>query len=223
MNYMFNSIIGDSLTITSACICFISALVLGVFISFIHMKTTKYSKNFIVSLSVMPLIVSMIIIMVNGNLGTSVAIVGAFSLIRFRSIPGNSKEIVSVFLAMSVGLAIGMGQVLFASLGTITIGLVLLLLSMSKFGTEATKFKTLDILIPEDLDYDTVFDKVLTKYTNQFEIIKVKTSNMGSLYELKYKMEMKKDVKEKEFIDKLRVLNGNLKISISKAEMEEML
>ena len=220
---MFNSIIGDSLTFTSASICFLVAIVLGVFIAFIHMKTTKYSKNFIVSLSVLPLIVSMIIIMVNGNLGTSVAIVGAFSLIRFRSIPGNSKEIVSVFLAMSVGLAIGMGQVLFASLGTITIGLVLLLLSISKFGTEETKYKTLDILIPEDLDYDTVFDKVLTKYTNQFEIIKVKTSNMGSLYELKYKIEMKKDVKEKEFIDKLRVLNGNLKISISKAEMEEML
>ena len=220
---MFNSIIGDSLTISSASICFLVALVLGIIISFIHMKTTKYSKNFIVSLSVMPLIVSMIIIMVNGNLGTSVAIVGAFSLIRFRSIPGNSKEIISVFLAMSVGLAVGMGQILFASLGTLVVGLILLLLSISKFGMEETKYKTLDILIPEDLDYDTVFDKVLTKYTNQYEIIKVKTSNMGSLYELKYKMEMKKDVKEKEFIDKLRVLNGNLKISISKAEMEEML
>lgn len=220
---MFNSIIGENLDITSAGICFLVAILLGIFIAFIHMKTTKYSKNFIVSLSVLPLIVSMIIIMVNGNLGTSVAIVGAFSLIRFRSIPGNSKEIVSVFLAMSVGLAVGMGQVLFACLGTLVVGLILLMLSLSKFGLEQTKYKTLDILIPEDLDYDTVFDKVLKKYTNEFEIIKVKTSNMGSLYELKYKIEMKKDVKEKEFIDKLRVLNGNLKISISKAEMEEML
>ena len=220
---MFNSVIGESLDITSLSICVITAIILGIFISFVHMKTTKYSKNFIVSLSILPLIVSMIIIMVNGNLGTSVAIVGAFSLIRFRSIPGNSKEIVSVFLAMSVGLAIGMGQVLFAVLGTFIAELILLILSISKFGTEETKYKTLDILIPEDLDYDTVFDKVLNKYTNQFEIIKVKTSNMGSLYELKYKIEMKKNVKEKEFIDKLRMLNGNLKISISKAEMEEML
>ena len=220
---MFNSIIGDSLDFTSAGICIITAIILGIFIAFIHMKTTKYSKNFIVSLSILPLIVSMIIIMVNGNLGTSVAIVGAFSLIRFRSIPGNSKEILSVFLAMSVGLAIGMGQVVFAALVTLVACLVLLLLSYSKFGTEETKYKTLDILIPEDLDYDTVFDKVLNKYTNQFEIIKVKTSNMGSLYEIKYKIEMKKNTSEKKFIDELRILNGNLKISISKAETEEML
>ncbi|MBQ3474977.1 MAG: DUF4956 domain-containing protein [Bacilli bacterium] len=220
---MFNSIIGDSLTFSSASICIITSIILGIFISFVHMKTTKYNKNFIVSLSVMPLIVSMIIIMVNGNLGTSVAIVGAFSLIRFRSIPGNSKEIISVFLAMSIGLAIGMGQVVFASLVTLVTGLILLLLTYSKFGNEETKYKTLDILIPEDLDYDTVFDKVLKKYTEVFEIIKVKTSNMGSLYELKYKIEMKKNISEKKFIDELRVLNGNLKISISKAETEEML
>lgn len=220
---MFNSVIGDSLTFESAGICILVSIILGIFISFIHMKTTKYNKNFIVSLSVLPLIVSMIIIMVNGNLGTSVAIVGAFSLIRFRSIPGNSKEIISVFLAMSVGLAVGMGQVLFASLVTLVTGLVLLILSYSKFGIEETKYKTLDILIPEDLDYDTVFDKVLKKYTELFEIIKVKTSNMGSLYEIKYKIEMKKNVSEKKFIDELRILNGNLKISISKAETEEML
>ena len=221
---MFNSIIGtEGLTLNNAIVCIIAAITLGIFISFVHMKTTRYSKNFIISLSILPLIVSTVIIMVNGNLGTSVAIASAFSLIRFRSVPGNSKEIVSVFYAMAIGLAIGIGQVLFAALATIVIGSVLLLLSLSKFGNEETKYKMLQILIPEDLEYDTVFDKVLKKYTNNYEMIKVKTSNMGSLYELKYKIEMKKGESEKEFIDRLRVLNGNLKISISKAETEEML
>ena len=221
---MFNSVIESSgLTLYSAGICILVSLVLGLFISFVHMKTTRYTKNFIISLSVLPMISCIIIMMVNGNLGTSVAIAGAFSLVRFRSMPGNSKEIISVFLAMAIGLAIGMGQVLFASLVTFVLGLFILILTFTNFGNEDSKYKILDILIPEDLDYDTVFDKVLNKYTDKYEILRVKTANMGSLYELKYKIEIKDKVSEKEFIDRLRVLNGNLKISISKAETEEML
>ncbi len=221
---MFNSVIeSEGLTLYSISICILVALLLGLFISYIHMKTTRYTKNFIISLAVLPMISCTIIMMVNGNLGTSVAIAGAFSLVRFRSMPGNSKEIISVFLGMAIGLAVGMGQVLFASLVTIVLGLFILILTYTNFGSENTKYKILDIMIPEDLDYDTVFDKVLNKYTDKYEILKVKTANMGSLYELKYKIEIKEKVSEKEFIDRLRVLNGNLKISISKAETEEML
>src|SRR5574344_448166 len=132
---MFNSIINNgSLTITSVLICIISAIILGIIIAFVHMRTSRYSKNFIITLSILPLLVSVVMMMVNGNLGTSVAVLGAFSLIRFRSLPGNSREIASIFWAMGIGLSIGMGQIYFATLITLVVGLILLLFYKTKFG-----------------------------------------------------------------------------------------
>ena len=214
---MFNSVIDSTgLTLTSTLICSVSAII----IALVHMKTSKYSKNFIITLSVLPILVSVVMMMVNGNLGTSVAILGAFSLIRFRSMPGNSKEILSVFFAMAIGLSVGMGQVLFAGLITLIVGLTILLLNYVKFGEANNLEKELDITIPEDLDYDNVFEEIFNKYLKSCELLKIKTTNLGSLYELKYNIILNKNVKIQEFINELRVRNGNLKISIHNKEGE---
>ena len=221
---MFNSVIPSTgLTLASTLICSLSAIILGIIIAFTHMKTSKYTKNFIITLSLLPILVSIVMLMVNGNLGTSVAILGAFSLIRFRSMPGNSKEILSVFFAMAIGLSIGMGQIFFAIFVTILICLILLILNKIKFGENDNSEKVLEITIPEDLDFDNVFNDIFDKYLKKFELLKVKTTNLGSLYELKYNIVLNKDVKMQEFINELRVRNGNLKISIHKDMEGEML
>ena len=221
---MFNSVISsEGLTLTSCLICVISSILLGLIISFIHIKSGKNSKNFIITLTLLPLLVATVMIMVNKNLGTGVAIAGAFSLIRFRSIPGTSREIISVFWAMAVGIAIGMGQIFFATIITLVVGLVMFILNTSKYGENRDNEKILEIQIPEDLEYDTMFNEVFNKFTNNYELIKTKTTNLGSLYELKYMINLKHDVSEKHFIDELRILNGNLKVCLHREDREDLL
>ena len=202
-----------SLTMTKLGICMLVALLLGLIISFIHLKTTKSSKNFTVTLAILPMLVSFVIMMVNGNLGTSVAVLGAFSLIRFRSVPGTSKEIISIFFSMTIGVAIGMGQVVFASIATLAVSLILLLLDKVKFGAQESK--RLIITIPENLDYTNLFDNIYKKYLDKYTLEKSKTTNMGSLFELTYDVTLKPNINEKEFIDEIRCLNGNLKIILT--------
>ena len=211
---MFESILDSSstLSMTSVLLCTISAIVLGIIVSIVHMYCGKNSKNFAITLAILPFLVSTVIIMVNGNLGTSVAVLGAFSLVRFRSIPGNSREIASVFLAMAIGLAIGMGQIVFAVLLTIVTSLVMVILSKTSFGTKKNEERKLKIVIPEDLDFTGVFDDIFSKYMNSQKLEKVKTTNLGSLYELTYTVELKDNINEKEMIDELRCRNGNLNI-----------
>ena len=221
---MFNSVISsEGLSLVSGSICVVSAVILGLLIAFIHMKTSKYSKNFVITLALLPLLVAVVMFMVNGNLGTSIAIVGAFSLVRFRSIAGTSREIASVFWAMAIGLAIGMGQVVFGALVTIIIGLLLVIFDKTNFGDDNSGEKVLQIVIPENLDYETVMDEVFIDYLDKYELLKVKTTNLGSLFELTYNIKLRKDVKELDFINELRVRNGNLKICIHKDNMEEVL
>ena len=221
---MFSSIISsEGLTLVSAGICILCSIMLGFLIAFIHTKGGRYSKNFVITLTILPLLVATVMIMVNGNLGTGVAIAGAFSLVRFRSMQGTSREIMSVFWAMAIGIAVGMGQILFAIMVTVIVSFVLIVLSIIKFGEGNTNYKVLDVLVPENLDYDEIFNEIFMKYTNSYELLKVKTTNLGSLYELRYNVSMKKEMKEKDMIDELRVRNGNLKISLHKEESEEML
>ena len=153
--------------------------------------------------------------LVNGNLGISVAILGAFSLVRFRSIPGNLREIAAIFFAMTIGLIIGTCYIAFGIITTFFIGILLFVLAKTNFGCPKKQERTLKIIIPEDLDYTNVFDDIFKKYTNNIILEKIKTTNMGSLYELTYKIELK-DISEKEFIDELRCKNGNLKIILSR-------
>ena len=180
----------------------------------VYKYTERGSKHFLVSLSILPIVVQTIIMLVNGNLGMSVAIAGAFSLVRFRSIAGTSKEIVAVFLAMVVGVATGMGYVLFASLITILVLLVWIILVKTKIFEESSE-KMLKVTIPENLDYSNVFDDIFEKYLDRNELIEVKTTNMGSLFDLKYKVILKSNIDEKKFIDEIRVRNANLKIILS--------
>ena len=213
---MFNSILQSTLTPITFFVCLGVSLVLGLIVALTHQKTARSSANFTTTLAVLPMLVAMAIMLVNGNLGAGVATVGVFSLVRFRSIAGNSRSILSVFFAMAIGLACGTGYITFAALFTILIALVLFTLKALKFGESAREQK-LKIVVPEDLDYTDLFDDLLKAYTTRFELEKAKTTNMGSLFELTYRISLKSTVNEKEFIDKIRVKNGNLKVALSHA------
>ena len=217
---MFTSIFETTatLSITDALICMIASLALGLIVALTHTLTKKYSKNFIIVLVLLPLLVEVVIMMVNGNLGTSVAILGAFGLIRFRSMPGTSRELLSVFESMAIGLSVGMGHIMFAVAFTIITSITILLLEKTKFGERKQK-QSLKILIPEDLDYTEIFEEIFKNYTTEHEITKVKTTNLGSMYEITYDVIVKEN-KEKELIDALRTRNGNLNITLNHQQKE---
>ena len=202
-------------------ICIFAALILGVISALVHKMTSdKNSQNFIKTLAILPALVTTVIIMVNGNLGTSIAVAGTFTLVRFRSIPGNSKEIMSVFFAMAIGLAVGSGYILYAACFTLIVSLVIILFSKLRFGSIANESKILKIVVPEDLDYAEDFKEVFAKYVKESELIQTKTIDMGSLFELTYKVKEKDGIKEKEFIDEIRERNANLKVVLSHPIME---
>ena len=217
---MFTSILENTsagLSIKNAVLCIGAAIFLGFLISFVYKLSGEYSKNFLISLIILPALVQAVIMMVNGNLGTSVAVLGAFSLIRFRSVPGSSKEICFIFFAMAAGLASGMGQILFAFVMTVFLCGIFVVFSKIPYGNTKKEKKDLKIVIPEDLDYTGVFDDIFKKYTKSVSLEKVKTINLGSMYELKYSVILKDISLEKEFIDQLRCRNGNLTILCAKA------
>lgn len=221
---MFNSIFDSTttgLSITTGLICAAVALVLGIVIAITHMKTSQTTKGFLTTLATLPLLVMAVMIMINGNLGTSIAILGAFSLIRFRSIQGQAKDLLSVFFAMMVGLACGMGHILFAVVITLIAVIAILIFSFTHFLEPNKKQRVLKIVVPEDLDYEEVFDEIFQKYTSHAELTRMKTMNMGSLYKLTYDITMKGGVKEKEFLDEIRIKNCNLKVLLSHPCMEE--
>lgn len=204
-----------NINIEAILIAALVSLVLGVFIALAHKFTSTCNKNFLVTLSLLPLLVQSVIILVNGNLGMGLIVAGTFSLVRFRSVAGTSKEILSVFFAMTIGLATGMGYVFYAMLLTIIGIIVIVILSYAPLYNPNRYEKSLRITIPEDLDYPNVFDEILEKYTKKYELISAKTTALGSMFELKYFIVLKKDTDEKKFLDELRVKNGNLKIILA--------
>ena len=212
---MFSSILDSGVTPISFFICIGVAFVLGVIVALVHKKTSPASSGFVTTLAILPMLVAMAITLVNGNIGAGVATVGIFSLVRFRSIPGNSRSILSVFFAMAIGLAVGTGYVTFAALFTIIVSVIIVLLKLINFGEAKHQRKILTILVPEDLDYTEMFDDIFGKYTKKHLLKKSKTTNMGSLFELTYDIEEKPKINEKEFIDKIRIKNGNLKVTLS--------
>lgn len=220
---MFNSIISGGITIENFAACLGVAFVLGLVVAFTHMKTTHSNRNFIMTLAVLPMLVTTVILMVNGNLGTGVAVMGAFSLVRFRSIPGNSRAILSVFFAMAIGLAVGTGYLAFAGIFTLAVAVITFILNAVNFGVGSLQEKKLTLLVPEDLDYTNAFDQAFEKYLNGYTLEKAKTTNLGSLFELTYRINVKKGINEKEFIDHLRERNGNLKVALSHNLAEEEL
>lgn len=215
---MLNSLFSDttsSLNLLDLLICSIVSVLLGLIIALVHKKTSRYSKNFLITLTTLPLLVQTIIIMVNGNLGTSLAVVGAFGLVRFRSLPGTSKEILSIFFATSVGLATGIGHVFYAILITLLGNIVIIIFTKIKLFNTNNKEKILKITITENLDYSTAFEEQFKKYLKQVELEYVQIESICNLLDLKYRIKLKEFKKEKEFIDKLKNNNGVLKIIIS--------
>lgn len=184
-----------------------------------HMYRNTYTKGFVVTLALMPAIVQMVIMLVNGSLGIGVAVMGAFSLVRFRSVPGTAKEISSIFLAMAAGLATGMGYIGTAAVFVMILGLAGFLMNLSKFGEKSEGERLLRITIPESLDYTEVFDSVFDTYLKEWKLIQVKTTNMGSLFKLEYAITMKRAEAEKAMLDELRCRNGNLEILCSRSNM----
>lgn len=200
--------------------CILCALLIGLILAFGYMFRTKYTKSFVVTLALLPAVVCVVIMMVNGNVGAGVAVAGAFSLVRFRSVPGTAKEITMLFIAMGSGLIAGMGYLGFAVLFTLIMCLFNILYNLFDFGAKknASTYKTLNITIPEDLDYTGVFENILEEYCTSCELIKVKTTNMGSMFRLTYNLTLKDVSREKEMIDQLRCRNGNLEITVSRQE-----
>jgi len=219
---MLSSILNGDITLTKIIIIFLSSIILGLIIALTHKITSKYTKNFLISLTIIPLMVSAIILAVNGSLGTGIAVAGAFSLIRFRSVPGTSKEILSILTSMTLGLVLGTGYIFYGIIITIVFALMVLLFSKIKL-FDNNDNKILKILVPENLDYSDIFNDEFKKYLESYEINQVKTTNMGSLFEITYLVNLKKNINEKEFIDKLRIKNGNLKINLSKPLEENTL
>jgi hypothetical protein len=224
LNTVFKGIFDTDMTsvisVPDFLLCVFCALVIGFIMAMMYMYRTRYSKSFVVTLALLPAVVCVVIMMVNGNVGTGVAVAGAFSLVRFRSVPGTAKEIGAIFLAMGAGLICGMGYLGYAFLFALILSCVSMLYSCVGFGTgkKDALYKTLHITIPEDLDYTGIFEELLNEYTSAWELIQVRTTNMGSLFRLTYHLTLRDEKLEKELIDKLRCRNGNLEIVVSKQE-----
>lgn len=222
---MLNSILttttsGD-ISFQSIILCTLASLVLGLGVAMVYMYKNKYSKNFVITLALLPALIQLVIMMVNGNLGAGVAVMGAFSLVRFRSVPGTSKEILNIFFAMALGLTTGMGYVGYAVVFFLIISIAMIVLAGSKFGEKTQAEKELKITIAESLDYNGIFDDLFEKYTNACELVRVRTTNMGSLYELQYHIAIKDQTLEKEFIDEIRCRNGNLNITCGRVPVSK--
>ncbi len=190
------------------------SILIGLFISVMYMFKARYTKSFVITLALLPAIVSSIILVVNGNIGAGVALTGVFSLIRFRSVPGSAQEIGAIFLAMGAGLIVGMGYAIYACIFTVVLCFVNLMYLQLGMGESKDTKKIMKITIPEDLDYSDWIDDIFEIYTHNNNLLSVKSTNMGSLFKLEYEIDFKESANEKNFIDEIRCRNGNLEISL---------
>ncbi len=221
---MLNSIIsGSEITLYVFVICTIVSLILGVASALLCMYKSSYTQSFVLTLAMLPAVVQVVIMLVNGNIGTGVAVAGAFGLVRFRSTPGTAKEIGMIFLAMAIGLATGMGYVVLAVLFFCVMAVFVLCLSALRFGGGTDQERELKITIPENLDYEGLFEDLFQQYTRSARLEKVKTSNMGTLYELDYRIVLKDEQVPKAFLDAIRCRNGNLNIICGRVASREAL
>ena len=221
---MLNSIIsGTEITVSSFLICTAVSLALGLGCGFLCMYKNRYSQSFALTLAMLPAVVQVVIMLVNGNIGAGVAVAGTFSLVRFRSANGTAREIGMIFLAMAIGLATGMGYVAMAAVFFGIMAAFTLILTTARFGAGRDSERQLKITIAENLDYDGLFDDLFSRYTNTHSLERVKTTNMGTLYELDYKITLRDEHETKAFIDELRTRNGNLNIVCGRPVAKEAL
>ena len=200
--------------------CLGVSLGIGLILAALYQYHPRYTRSFVVTLALLPAVVCVVIMMVNGNVGAGVAVAGAFSLVRFRSAPGSAREIGAIFAAMGAGLMAGMGYLGYAALFALILGGITMAYHALGFGggNAALRCRTLHITIPEDLDYTGVFDPILAQYATKSELKQVKTTNMGSLFKLTYDLTLRDGGQEKALIDTLRQRNGNLEISLCQQE-----
>ena len=220
---IISSTTGESFTLANTLIILFASIILGLIISLVYIKNNEkdtYSNGFALSLVMLPVIISIIILLVGNNVARAFSLAGAFSIIRFRSAPGDPRDITYVFFTLAVGLACGMGFIGYAFIFTVILCLLTLILTKFNFANPKTSLSRLKITVPEDLNFEGVFEEILTKYTDSYKIETVKTRDFGSLFELHYILNLKKDVSQKELLDELRVRNGNLNISLTFAGID---
>ena len=220
---MLNSILETEITLSSFLICTGVSLLLGVGTALVAGYRSRSTQSLAVTLAILPAVVQAVIMLVNGSIGAGIAVAGAFSLVRFRSAPGTAREIAAIFLAMAIGLATGMGYVGLAVLLFLILAGAMLALTALRFGQKEDAGRILKITIPEDLDYDGLFDDLFERYTTAHTLEKVKTTNMGTLYELRYRITLWQEPVPKVFLDELRCRNGNLNITCCREESHESL
>ena len=218
---MLESILGTPLTVGAVAVCSLCSLLCGLIIALVYKFTNKEGSNhFLVALLLLPALVQLVIMMGNGNLGAGVAVAGAFSLVRFRSAQGSAQEICIIFLAMAAGLTCGMGYVVLAL--AFTAVMMVVFFAACKILTSARmETKMLRILAPEDVDYANAFEDLFAAYTSFCRLERIKTTNMGSLFQLTYRVRLKKASQEKELLDEIRCRNGNLTVSLMAAVPEK--
>jgi uncharacterized membrane protein YhiD involved in acid resistance len=213
---IFDTELVNTISLFQFILCIGVSLVAGIILYHVYSYKSNSSKSFIATLAMLPAVICIVIMMVNGNIGTGVAVAGAFSLVRFRSVPGTAKEIGAIFIAMGTGITIGMGYLGFGILFVILMSVTYLI--YAHLGSKEKRNdleKTVSITIPEDLNYTNVFDDILKEFTTSYSMEKVKTTNMGSLFKITYNLTLRDATREKEFMDEIRCRNGNLEITIS--------
>ena len=217
---LFDTDITTVITPGSFLLCLGAALVLGLVMALCYMYRSRYTKSFVATLALLPGVVCIVIMLVNGNVGAGVAVAGAFSLVRFRSVPGTAKEICALFLAMGTGLITGMGYLGYGVLFTLVMCAMFVLYTRLDLGSRknADSHKTLSVTIPEDLDYSEIFSDIFEEFTESHSLVRVKTTNMGSMFRLTYEICLKDPAREKAMIDAIRCRNGNLEITVSRQE-----
>lgn len=218
---MLNSLIAGGITVSGFLICIFAAIALGILNALVFTYKTRHTSSLAMSLAILPAAVTLVIMLVNGNVGAGVAVAGAFALVRFRSVPGTAKEIAGIFISMAIGLACGMGYVVLAAIFFAVMAAFVMVLSTVRFGENKSRAKQLKVTIPENLDYDGLFDDLFAKYLDSCELERIKTTNMGTLYELTYDVALKNDGESKNFLDELRCRNGNLTIALGRLADKE--
>jgi uncharacterized membrane protein YhiD involved in acid resistance len=220
LNSIFGTVLAQAagtatLSIGDFLLCTVVSLLLGVVAGLFYLyHNSHYNKGFVITLAILPAVVQLVIMLVNGNLGAGLAVMGAFALVRFRSIPGSAKDIAAVFFSMAIGLATGMGFLAIAAVFTVIIGIAQAIWQHIPIGAAHTNSRQLKITIPETLDFEQAFDPIFAANTSAHELVSLKTSNMGSLYKLHYTVALKPGASPKAFLDELRTRNGNLEVAL---------
>lgn len=220
---MMNSIMTNPIQLSTLLICMAVAMALGVLTSLVFMYKCEHSSSYAIALALLPMVVCLVIMLVNGNIGTGIAVAGAFALVRFRSVPGTAREIAAVFTAVAIGLALGIGLVGIAVIFFVLASALTLVLTCVKFGAVERKEKELKITIPENFDYNGLFDDLFEQYLKRVRLYRIRTTNMGTLFELSYYVEFADKGIPKEFIDEIRTRNGNLNVVVDDVIEREMM